>query len=196
MRDYSGGGDQNGRKKTKKTSKPATRRSDGQQVGDQWAMFSAGFVLGALTVGVAWVVWTDVWQSEVTGSDAQATAPVAPAAAAKKPKLEFDFPQKLKQLEVVIPDDELDAEGNRSGEPLDYYLQLGSFLNPADADRLKADVAFLGHQALIVAGDAEGRTWHRVRLGPFPTRKALHQVRSELRRHDIQGIVLQQSRPE
>ncbi len=46
-------------------------------------------------------------------------------------------------------------------------LQAGAFSNGADAEALRAKLALLGQRARIETVHADGRTLHRVRLGPF-----------------------------
>lgn len=193
MRDYKNTGVQD---KKKKKAKPATRKKNpAQEDRLQWIHFVVGYVLGAVTVGAVWVAMSD---RHVAPSQRE----IGPAAetstsnARIKPKVVFDYPDKLRQMEVEIPDEELGTGGNRAGESVDFVLQVASFRSLADADQLKARIALLGQQAYISKADTEGRVWHRVRVGPFPTLAALHKVRSELRRHDIQGIVLHQPKPE
>ena len=48
-------------------------------------------------------------------------------------------------------------------------LQAGAFSNAGDAEALRAKLALLGRSARIEAVQADGRTLHRVRLGPFAT---------------------------
>jgi cell division protein FtsN len=106
----------------------------------------------------------------------------------------FDFYTLLPKMEVVIPDSAIE-EANRqlphADEALAYVLQTGSFRNATDAEAMKAELALLGVEAdieTVVINDEE--TWHRVRLGPFPSMAAMNPVRRELRRHDIDFILL------
>ncbi|HAI60203.1 MAG TPA: hypothetical protein DCM32_10060 [Xanthomonadaceae bacterium] len=46
-------------------------------------------------------------------------------------------------------------------------LQAGAFSNAGDAEALRAKLALLGRSARIETVQADGRTLHRVRLGPF-----------------------------
>lgn len=191
MRDYKNTGVQD-----KKKAKPATRKKNPvQQDRMQWIHFVVGYVLGAVTVGAVWLAISDRQAAMLHRATTPAAESSTSAPERGKSKVVFDFPEKLRQMEVVIPDDELDVKGNRTDQRVDYILQVASFRNLADADQLKARIALLGQHAYILKADAEGSAWHRVRIGPFPTMAALHKVRSELRRHDIQGIVLQQPKP-
>jgi cell division protein FtsN len=49
-----------------------------------------------------------------------------------------------------------------------YYVQVGSFQNKEDAEKLKAKLAFSGFEAAIQAATIPDKgVWHRVRLGPY-----------------------------
>lgn len=53
-----------------------------------------------------------------------------------------------------------------------YMLQMGSFRQYADADRLKASLALVGIQAEIQRVKIDnGETFHRVRAGPYSPEK-------------------------
>ncbi|GHT82485.1 hypothetical protein AGMMS49960_09200 [Betaproteobacteria bacterium] len=61
------------------------------------------------------------------------------------------------------------------------WLQLGAFENPAEADNLKAQLALMGIEASLQRGQlADGRTIHRVRVGPFAGPDAMNPVRTRL----------------
>lgn len=67
-------------------------------------------------------------------------------------------------------------------EPKDqYYLQTGSFRNPSDAERMKAELALLGVVASVQVGKSENSILlHRVRIGPFTKMEELDKVRASL----------------
>ena len=115
------------------------------------------------------------------------------------PKPRFDFYDMLPEMEVVVPDEELDA---RPSAPDDveraasatYLMQLGSFKRNADADRLKAQLALLGIEAQVVSarvGPLDTR--YRVRTGPYRGRAALDQARKRLAENGFKGIVIRVS---
>lgn len=60
------------------------------------------------------------------------------------------------------------ADAQPMSQRLAYLLQVGSFKDPADADRLKAELALTGHSAFIQTAMMSDRSKrHRVRLGPY-----------------------------
>ena len=68
-----------------------------------------------------------------------------------------------------------------------YYLQAGSYIAAADAERMRAAVLMLGFEAFIVKRqDASGAVGHRVRIGPFFDQGRLTEAKKRLRRGDVQ----------
>ena len=108
----------------------------------------------------------------------------------KKPR--FDFYNLLPEMEVFIPPQTLEDERDRkSTEEITYYLQVGSFKNFADADRLRAQLTldnFESHIQRVTINDTQ--TWHRVRVGPFKSARKMDIVRNRLRAQSIDPIVL------
>jgi len=83
------------------------------------------------------------------------------------------------------PQSSADKEGVR------YLLQAGSFQTHKDADRRKAELAMLGFEPIIQTVEVDGKTWHRVRIGPFTSRRKLNQTRDRLLDGGIQAMILQ-----
>lgn len=118
--------------------------------------------------------------------------------AAESPKPRFEFYTMLPEMEVAVPDHELSrppasGEASQQSPPAagSYYLQVGSFRLPEEADKMKANLAFLGLEASIQTVTINGRdTWHRVRVGPYSDLASLNESRARLREHDVETMVL------
>jgi len=67
-----------------------------------------------------------------------------------------------------------------------YAVQVGSFRNHADADRLKASLAFIGVRARI----EQTGSLHRVRIGPFSNRREAEAMRRRLQNNDFPAYTL------
>jgi cell division septation protein DedD len=64
-----------------------------------------------------------------------------------------------------------------------FQLQVASFKDQADADRLVADLRKRGHRAYrIPANVPERGVWQRVRIGPFKTKYEASKYKAELER--------------
>lgn len=114
---------------------------------------------------------------------------------AQKPR--FDFYNLLPEMEVFIPDQEIAAERetNNTGEQVVYDLQVGSFRQFEDADRLRAKLALMNFESHIQRITINGnynreQTWHRVRVGPFNSAREMGKVRNRLRDQSMDPIVL------
>ena len=116
--------------------------------------------------------------------------PVAqePETPAEAPKPTFDFYTVLPEKEVELPGETAEAAAPGSTAPAStaaapadagatpaaapaaqggLQLQAGAFGNAGDAEALRARLALVGQMARIETVQANGRTLHRVRLGPY-----------------------------
>ena len=112
-----------------------------------------------------------------------------------QPKPRFEFYTLLPEMEVAIPDAELKSESRSSSgsvsAPGTYYLQAGSFRLAEEADKMRANLAFLGLESSIQTVTINGTdTWHRVRIGPFSDLASLNDARRRLKENKIESIVL------
>jgi DedD protein len=71
-----------------------------------------------------------------------------------------------------------------------WFVQLGSFGSEANAKRLAAEVKALGWDAQLSRHAAGGKTMHRVRVGPLPTRSKADARRAELAQRGFAGKVM------
>lgn len=127
--------------------------------------------------------------------------PVAqePETPAETPKPTYDFYTVLPEKEVELPGQAADAaapapstapgaaappaaaaNAPASASPSVGQLQAGAFSNAGDAEALRAKLALLGQTARIETVEANGRTLHRVRLGPYADAAALDSARKTL----------------
>lgn len=123
-------------------------------------------------------------------------------------KPRFDFYTILPELEVVIPEQELfgdksentTTKPDKPGQPttpaagdIRYIIQAGSFRNPEQADRLKAQLALHGIEASIQTVKInDNDTWHRVRVGPINDLSTVNQTRKRLQDNGIASIVVKE----
>jgi cell division protein FtsN len=126
-----------------------------------------------------------------------ATAAVEPKAEpAPPPKPRFDFYNLLPEMEVVVPEQELQGARSPEGvrevqQPGTYLLQAGSFRSQDQADQLRARLALLGVETTVQTVKVNTReTWHRVRVGPFSNLEELNEARSMLKTNGIDAILI------
>jgi cell division protein FtsN len=116
-------------------------------------------------------------------------SPQTAAKAAEKPK--FDFYRILPGGEEPVSEKELKdaaraAKGDAEKLQGVFFIQAGSFQNPADADNQKAKIAILGFESSVEpAALPDKGTWYRVRLGPYTSLDDLNRTRRVLAQNGI-----------
>jgi cell division protein FtsN len=71
-----------------------------------------------------------------------------------------------------------------------YLLQVGSFRTSADAENLRANLAFSGVPGFTEASSVNGATWYRVYVGPYTDKSKLAQAQASLAANSIHAIVV------
>lgn len=110
------------------------------------------------------------------------------------PKPRFDFYKLLKESEVIVPATEPAENTATAQPPSEYILQVGSFRQAADADKLRAQLIFLNLDARTEAVTVRGENWHRVVVGPFANHSKLAKARSTLVSNRYNALVLKRKR--
>lgn len=180
-----------------------------------WVWLISGYIAGVLTVGAVWWKFgsapgqAETWigdkpPSGQSSKPATSVQPEQPEEERVEPP-QFDFYSLLPQMEVVVPDDELESElatpapepkaetgvpEKPAGPQRAYLIQVGSFKNANDAERVKAQLALLGLQAKTNKVSSKGVVWHRVRVGPFNTSEDVKQARSRLASNGYKTLVI------
>jgi cell division protein FtsN len=178
-----------------KTRSPATRKSS-----------SGGFLLGmfvgllaglAVALGIAFYLnKTPIpfltakpkpAEKDVAGAKPPAIAGLPQGSPAEKPK--FDFYRILPGAEEPVSEKELRERAKRGQQDAAkdvYFIQAGSFQNPADADNQKARLAILGFDSSVEPTNLPDKgTWYRVRLGPFTKVDEINKVRQALAQNGV-----------
>lgn len=82
------------------------------------------------------------------------------------------------------PEAAVPADGSR------YILQAGSFASNSDAEALKARIAMLGIVARVETAEIDGRTLHRVRMGPYGTASELAEAKQKLGNGGLEALAI------
>jgi len=112
---------------------------------------------------------------------------------------EFDFYDMLPKQEVEVARDAAKPAGTSSAAgaidtPGSYVLQVGSYRNFADADRVRAKLAIQGVESNIQKVSIDNDVWHRVRIGPLNNLNKLEETRRKLREAQIDALVIKQGK--
>ncbi|MCP5405981.1 MAG: SPOR domain-containing protein [Chromatiaceae bacterium] len=165
-----------------------------------WAWFILGILVGLFFSGLAWLKLLPAEVKSSTGAVTR-SAPKAeppPPHEEHNPKPRFDFFTILPEMEVVVPEPEVVPRGaarQKSAEETvaeadKYMLQMGSFRQYADADRLKASLALVGIQAEIQKVKIDnGEIFHRVRAGPYSPDK-VKLLSAKLKENRINSLMI------
>lgn len=72
-----------------------------------------------------------------------------------------------------------------------FYLQAGAFSSAAQAESTRARLLLLGQDARIESGEVNGRTVHRVVVGPFGSRQQADGAQKQLGANGVSSVVQQ-----
>jgi len=156
-----------------------------------WVWFIIGAVCGAFAMALVF-----------TFHKPQTQAPAEeqkPANESKTPKPRFDFYKLLQESEQIVPATETMGESEKSSASsesnIEYILQVGSFPNQPEADKLRAQLILLNLDAHIESVEIhKGEIWHRVVVGPFDSQEKLATARSSLVANQYTALVLKRAK--
>ncbi|SDK38621.1 SPOR domain-containing protein [Microbulbifer yueqingensis] len=182
-----------------------------------WVWFVLGNFVGGFAV---FMIFLNQLDTDRPGKGArQQEAPAAERAGDDGRSPKFDFYTLLQENEVAVPPpktkklvrpERAPAEsGSSKDEPpreiavreerpaaepgLVYILQAASFRDPAEADKLRAQLVLSNLDVKVeTATDSRG-TWHRVLIGPYQSRSRVARAREILAEHQLMPLVLKRS---
>jgi cell division protein FtsN len=144
---------------------------------------------------------TDGKEAPAEPSKAVAGMPQSGAKGADKERPKFDFYKILPGGEEPVSEREL-KEAAKAGKSQPevakgvYFIQAGSFQNPADADNQKAKIAILGFESSVEPTTLPDKgTWYRVRMGPYTALEDLNRVRRVLTQNGIDANLVKVKDP-
>lgn len=134
----------------------------------------------ALVIGFGVFLWSikDNVEEDV---DTQVARPVAPTEETlpELPEEEWEYIKTLPGYEVEVEVKEQEKSDKR------YLMQCASFRTRAQAEEMKAKIAFQGLEALIRHSSGSNGEWFRVILGPFESKRDAEKAKHSLRKVNI-----------
>lgn len=129
---------------------------------------------------------TPAVEKSIAETSAVETPKPDPNALPPKPKEEWTYLNELenKHVEVDLPD----TVATRT--PQQYQLQCASFRQAAQANQMKAVIAFQGLEAQVRQIEGTSGTWYKVILGPYQSRRDAERKRHVLQKAGINGCQL------
>lgn len=199
-------------------SRKQATRGGSRQSWPAWVWLGIGVLLGLVVAAIFLAGnWVPVLRSKnLPQPNPEAVAPREsdpPLAEAKeKPRKNYDFYSVLPEMEVVIPDAELSAKARAEAQArvqgaqqspttaaatptqpgVRYLLQAGSYPDAKGADEVKAKLALAGFVAHVQPVTINGKTWNRVRLGPYASASELEAAKAALADNGINAIALKE----
>ena len=124
------------------------------------------FLLLVLASFVALILFLD----QKIASSGNESAPASDTRKETKPVIDFYDVLPEREVEIAISDEDREGIENPSINKqagTGVILRAGAFQSRADAETMKAQLAFLGLEAKIHKAVLDDETWHRVQLGPY-----------------------------
>jgi len=96
------------------------------------------------------------------------------------PKEKWTYVENLKTKEIEVGQYEVKQNGP-------YKMQCGSFRTNAQAESLKAKMAFVGIESIIQTAQGKTSIWYKVVLGPYARKRMAEEDKHKLRKNKING---------
>lgn len=120
----------------------------------------------------------------------------ASAAAAGKSRMSADpLGDLAKARSEAKPDTKPETAPAAGGvDPFTYFIQVGAFRTPEDAEQQRAKLLLTGFQAKVTEREQAGRTVYRVRLGPFDKKDEADKTKEKLDSQSIETALVRVQR--
>jgi cell division protein FtsN len=134
----------------------------------------AGFSYGLWFLKTSPTTKTPITTSEVETIEEKASTLPEP------PQEKWQYVDDLKNKEIEVGQYEVKQNGP-------YKMQCGSFKTQAQAESLKAKMAFVGIESQIQTAQGKSHTWYKVVLGPYARKRAAEEDKHKLRNNKVNG---------
>jgi len=156
-----------------------------------WTGLALGLIVG-LAIGLA-IYFAEREPGELPAEPSPDTASSRVAETPAEPETRYDFYDMLPNFEVVVPERDRDVQRDAPA-PVEkegaYVLQVGSYRDFKEADRVRAQLALQGIESKVQRVSVDSDTWHRVRVGPISDLTELNRVRERLREAEMDVLVI------
>jgi cell division protein FtsN len=162
----------------------------------RWREFGGGLALGlaaALAVYVGDHRGRQTAEVITPALRRNATANPDPAPIPANTDTDYTFYDKLPNFEVVVPEKERTTRVDNAAkvvQPGTYFLQVGSYREQAEAERVRTQLARLNIAASVQRVAVDSDVWHRVRVGPIKDLEQLNRLRTQLKAAELNSLVV------
>jgi cell division protein FtsN len=96
------------------------------------------------------------------------------------------------QENTAVPDKALAKEETKATDEnkTRYLLQVGAYESETEADAARAKLALMGYEANISKRERDGKTLHRVRIGPIDNLDDMNRIRTALSQNKMEASVI------
>jgi len=101
----------------------------------------------------------------------------------------FSFYDMLKDDDKFMPEDLPDSQPTRASDDREFFLQAASFINQADAEKLRASLALKGYRSMTQVRTNEGVAYYRVRLGPYGDKRKAKTAKTKLEKIGVKPFM-------
>jgi cell division protein FtsN len=126
-------------------------------------------------------------------SAAVAAVPAAPAVPAKPTTSNDPLGDLAKARSEAKADSQFPASAS-GVDPFSYFIQVGAFRTPEDAEQQRAKLSLMGFQAKVSEREQYGRTVYRVRLGPFDRKEEADKTKEKLDGNSVETALVRVQR--
>lgn len=157
--------------------------------------FAAGLALGLAVALAVFVVDRNRAPAEEARPQPKAAAKrdTGDETATADPAAQYDFYSMLPKFEVEVPQKGKPAPRDTTQasveQPGAYVLQVGSYRNREEAERVRSKVEKLGIEAKVQHVSIDADELHRVLVGPIRDLDRLNATRRELRAADFDVLM-------
>jgi len=106
----------------------------------------------------------------------------------------FDFYDSLPQDNTEYGNDNIKVDPDLNRE-VNYYLQVGAFSEVSPADNLKAKLALMGFESVIMSAKIGDNTFHRVCVGPYSELVKTRDMREKLIKEGFKANLIKLTKP-
>ena len=106
----------------------------------------------------------------------------------------FDFYDALPRDNSNYANDNIQADPDQNRD-VNYYLQVGAFSEVSPADNLKAKLALMGFESVIMSAKIGDNTFHRVCVGPYSELVKTRDTREKLIKEGFKANLIKLTKP-
>ncbi len=103
-----------------------------------------------------------------------------PAAAASRPAVAKRDPADILADKPAGQTAAVSTSTKPGADPFSFYVQVGAYARPEDADAQRAKLTMMGMGAKVTEREQAGRTVYRVRVGPFDRKEEADSAKEKL----------------